>query len=132
MYGRFVFDDDVPGNTIGWHDVVAKTTNYEVKAADNNLVFTNQGAGQNIIFTLPTIAKGLRYRFFVETGYNLTIASAVPNTLVTFNDATASTIAFDQANELIGGAFEVVANADATKWLVFVYLGKETQTPTIV
>jgi len=132
MHGRFVFDDDLPGNTFGWKNVVAKTANYTVTASDKNTIFTNQGASGSVTFTLPTLAKGLKYRFFAEAAQNLIVASAVADTLVVFNDAAADSIAFQTASEIIGGGIEVIANADATKWLVFVSLGAETQTPTIV
>jgi hypothetical protein len=131
LHGRIVFDDDLPGNRFGWKDVVAKTADYTVLEADNGTIFTNQGAAGAVNFTLPTIAKGLRYRFFVEANQNLTITSVVADTLVVFNDAAADSIAYSTASEKIGGGLEVIANADATKWLVWVYLGAETQTPVI-
>ena len=131
MYNRFIFDDDLAGNMFGWRQVIAKTANYTVTAADNGTIFTNQGAAGAVNFTLPTIARGLKFRFFVEADQNLTITAAAADTLVVFNDAAADSIAFSTASEKIGGCFEVIANADATKWLVFVMLGAETQTPTI-
>jgi hypothetical protein len=131
MYHRFYFDDDLIGNSMGWRQVVAKTANYTVTAADNNTIFTNQGAAGAVTFTLPTIAKGLRYRFFGEAAQNVIVASVVTDTLVVFNDLAADSIALQTAGEIIGSGFEVIANADATKWLVFVFLGAETATPTI-
>ncbi len=131
MFGRFVFDDDLLGNQMGWRQVVAKTADYTVTASDNNTIFTNAGASGAVNFTLPTIAKGLRYRFFVEADQTLTVTSVVADTLVVFNDAAADSIAFSTSSEKIGGGIEVIANAAATKWLVFVYLGAETQTPVI-
>lgn len=132
MHGRFVFDDDLPGNTFGWKQVTAKTANYTVTASDKNTIFTNQGASGSVTFTLPTLAKGLKYRFFVEADQTVIVASAAADTLVVFNDVAADSIAFQTSSEKVGGAIEVIANADATKWLVFVHLGAETQTPTIV
>lgn len=131
MFGRFVFDDDFVGNRFGWKDVVAKTSDYTVTAADNGTLFTNGGASGAVVFTLPTIAKGLRYRFFVEADQNVTVTAGTADTLVVFNDAAADSIAFSTSSEKIGGSVEVVANAAATKWLVMVNLGAETQTPTI-
>lgn len=119
MYNRFIFDDDLVGNSAGWKQVLAKTANYTVTAADNNSIFTNQGAGGAVTFTLPTIAKGLRYRFYGEAAQNVAIVSAVADTMVVFNDAAADSINMNTANEIIGAAVEVYANADATKWLVF-------------
>lgn len=131
LFGRFIFDDDLIGNTAGWRNVVAKATSYTVLAADNNTLFTTQGAVGAVTFTLPTIAKGLRYRFFNEAAQTMTIASVVADTLVVFNDLAADSISFSTASELIGNGIEVIANADATKWLVWVNLGAETVTPTI-
>lgn len=131
MHGRFIFDDLLVGNQSGWKDVVAKTADYTVVAADNNTIFTNRGAAGAVNFTLPAIAKGLRYRFCVEADQNVTITAATADTLVVFNDAAADSIAFSTVAERIGGAFEIYANDNASKWLVFVMLGAETQTPTI-
>jgi len=131
MFGRFIFDDDLAGNRFGWRDVVAKTADYVVTAADRDTLFTTQGAAGTVNFTLPTIAKGLKYRFFSEAAGAMTVTAAAADTLVVFNNAIGNAIAFSTANEIIGGAIEVIANANATKWLVFVSLGAETQTPTI-
>jgi len=133
LAGRIWFDDDnwQSGNGGAFSTVVAKTANYTVLPADNNALFTNQGAVGAVTFTLPTIARGLRYRFFAEAGQALTVASVVADTMVVFNDAAADSISFSTAAEIIGGGMEVIANADATRWLVFVNLGAETQTPVI-
>lgn len=119
MWGRFVFDDDYAGNSSGWRDVVAKTADYTVVAGDNNRIFTNQGAAGAVVFTLPAIAKGLRFRFYAEASQNVTITAATADTMVTFNDAAADSIALSTANKIIGGGWEIYANANASKWLVF-------------
>lgn len=122
MANRFLFDDDLPGNTSGWLEVVAKAADYTVTAADNNRVFTNQGASALVTFTLPAIAKGLRYRFYSEDNDGIKITAATADTLVTHNDAAADTIAFSTTGRNIGAAFEILANADGTKWLVFPFI----------
>lgn len=131
FFGRIVFDDDYLGNSAGWRDVVAKTADYTVVAGDNNRIFTTRGAAGAVNFTLPTLAKGLRFRFFNEADQNMTVTSAAADTMVVFNDLAADSIAFSTAAEKIGGSIEVFANDNASKWLVFVNLGAETQTPTI-
>lgn len=129
---RFIFDDDFWVNSDTYLPrVVAKTADYTVLAADNNTVFTNKGAAGAVNFTLPTLARGLRYTFFVEADQNVTITSVVADTMVVFNDAAADSIAFSTSSEKIGGCIEVFANSDASKWLTKVSLGAETQTPTI-
>lgn len=131
MSGRIWFDDGWTPPDLVTALVVAKTADYTVVAADNNKTFTNKGAGGAVNFTLPALARGLRFRFFVEADQTLTITSVPSDSLVVFNDLAADTIAYSTASEKIGGGFEVIANSDATKWLVFVYLGIETQTPVI-
>lgn len=128
---QFLFDDDLVGNRHPYPRVVAKTTSYTVTAADRGTLFTNQGAAGAVTFTLPTIARGLYYSFFVEADQNVIVASAVGDIMVVFNDATADSVAFQTAGEKIGSSVTVFANADGTKWLAEVHLAAETVTPTI-
>lgn len=128
---RFIFDDDIYGNKNAYPIVEAKTADYTVVSGDRGKIFTNEGAAGAVNFTLPTIAKGFYARFFVEANQNLTVTAATGDTMVVFNDAAADSIAFSTASEKIGSAIEVHANASGTKWLVFVFLGSETATPTI-
>lgn len=133
MHGRFLFDDDLIGNRMPFVHVLAKTADYTVLVGDNNKIFTNQGATGIVIFTLPTVARGLRYRFFAEADFDMRVASAVGDIIVAFNDATADAVYFSETDsEVIGGAIEMIANADGTKWLTFLHLGFESQTVTIV
>lgn len=117
MYNRFIFDDDFPGLAQHFKRVVAKTADYTVTAADNDTVFTNQGAAGAIVFTLPTLARGLHYSFFVEADQSITVTAAAADTIVTHNDAAADSVAFSTASRKLGASLEVWANADATKWL---------------
>lgn len=112
--------------------VAAKTADYTVLASDGGGVLTTRGAGGAVNFTLPATASlpvGWTCRFFNVAGQNMTVTAAAADTMVVFNDATADSIAFSTAAELIGGGLEVVW--DGTGWLTFVNLGAETQTPTI-
>lgn len=112
---RFVFDD--LRSPIGASPVVPKTADYTVVTADNGKIFTTQGAAGAVNFTLPTLLRGYRFLFLAEADQNLTVTAAA-NTLVAFNNLTATSVAFTTAGNKIGGGFEVFANADATKWLV--------------
>ena len=115
----FLFDDSFNGFPYVLN-VVAKTANYTVTTAENGTLFTNAGAAGAVTFTLPTVAKGLRYQFFAEADQTVTVAGAT-GTLVVFNDAAANSIAFSTASEKIGGGCEVIANAAGTKWLVKIF-----------
>jgi hypothetical protein len=94
MAGRIWFDDGWTPPDLVTALVVAKTADYTVVAADNNKTFTNKGAAGAVNFTLPALARGLRFRFFVEADNTLTITSVPSDSLVVFNDAAADTIAF--------------------------------------
>lgn len=113
--------------------ITVKTgTTYSVVAADLGTIFTNRGAGGNIAYTLPatsTIAVGWHATFYAVAAGTVTVASAVGDTIVAFNDATADSIAFSTSSEIIGGSVRMVW--DGTGWLSFVSLGTETQTPVI-
>jgi hypothetical protein len=131
LFGRILFDDDFPGLAPLWKTVVAKTADYTIVAADNDKIFTNKGASAAVNFTLPALARGLHFQFCCEADQTITLTSVPSDSLVVFNDAAADTIAFSTSSEKIGGWFEVFANSDASKWLVKVSLGIETQTPVI-
>lgn len=138
MSNRFIFDDDLGGSGTGVSAVIAKTADYVVTAADNNAIFTNRGATALVNFTLPTIAKGLRFRFYCEDNDGIKITSVVADTLVTHNDDAADSVAFSTTARCIGAGFEVVANDNASKWLVFPFVwnvaddGSTTSKATIV
>jgi hypothetical protein len=116
--GRFLFDDDLNAVQIGWRHEQAKTSDYTIVAADTGKLFTNTGATGAVTFTLPTLAAGLVFDFFVVADQNVTVASAAGDDMVIFNDVAADSAAFSTAGQLIGGRLRVTSNAAATKWYV--------------
>lgn len=80
--------------------------------------------------TLPAVAdaSGCEFLIFNASDTNLTI-TAPSGTLVAFNNATATSIAFSTSGEKIGSG--VILFCDGTKYYCFVALGAETATPTI-
>lgn len=126
----FILSDDPRGLLAGASRMVAKAADYTVVADDNGTLFTTLGAAAAVNFTLPTLARGLEFEFYNEVNQNMTITAAA-GTLVAFNNAAATSIAFSTLSEKIGGKIKIRANSDATKWLAEVNLGAETQTPTI-
>jgi hypothetical protein len=118
MHPRFIFDDIPQGNTLGgYRSIEARTADTTLVEGDNNVLFTNRGAGAAVNFTLPVTAKkGLRYGFQTVADFSLTVTAGTANTLVLFNDATGSTVAYATAGDMIGGGLEVIG--DGTGWLV--------------
>ena len=94
--------------------VVAKTGDYTVTAAESGTIFTTTGATGAVTFTLPSKAAGLHYWFFNTVDQNMTVAPDAVDTMVTFNDAAADSVAVSTSSEKIGGAFHVFC--DGTKW----------------
>ena len=115
--------------------VVAKTgATYTVLDTDHGTLFTNEGNSGNINFTLPATADlptGWFVEFFSVAAGTLTVTAGTADTLVVFNDASADSIAFSTTSEIIGAHIKVVKLTTSLIG-VFVGLGAETQTPTIV
>lgn len=109
--------------------VTAKTTDYPVVAADSGKVFTTLGAGASVTFTLPAVATsaGLWFTFVNAVGQTMVI-TAPANKLVTFNNATATSLTFSTSSELIGAAVQVVC--DGAFWYAML-MTEETQTVTV-
>lgn len=119
--------------TVPLERVVAKTGNYTVLASDHGTIFTTEGAGGTVNFTLPATASlptGWSVTFLSAAAGAMTVTAGTADTMVTFNDLAADSIAFSTTAEIIGGAVKIVK---LTGSLVgaFVMLGAETQTPTI-
>jgi DNA-binding beta-propeller fold protein YncE len=112
--------------------VEAKAASYGVLVRDSGTVFTTRGATGAIVFTLPALADSpnCHYWFCAIPDETMTIASAEGNNMIASGDVAASSVAYDSANEIIGGVFYVVN--DGTQWLVFPHLKDEGQAFTIV
>ncbi len=119
MSPQFQFDDNLSGNVdFGWLNFASKTANYQVLSTDNFTYFDNAGAGAPVTFTLPAIANGYRFGFRAVAAQNLIVASTEGNNIVAFNDAQASSLAFQTGSAIIGGNLVFYSNPAATAWYV--------------
>jgi hypothetical protein len=105
--------------------VVAKAANYTVLATESGTIFTTTGATGAVTFTLPAPAAGLIYTFFNTVDQNMTVAGAVDDKIITFNDLDADSVSFSTAGNKIGACVQVVS--DGTSWLVMP-MGSGTMT----
>lgn len=96
--------------------VSAKTANYTITADETGTIFTTYGAGAAVTFTLPAVAAGLYYDIYSAANQNLVVAAPSANTMVAFNDVTASQVSLQTANQLTGGGFRLWS--DGTSWMV--------------
>jgi hypothetical protein len=92
--------------------IVKKTASYTILPYLDSpgTVFTNAGAVGAITFTLPTPSKGVFgwwYRFKGVADQNIIVTAPVASTLVTFNNAAATSLAIQTASQKIGGEIEV-------------------------
>jgi hypothetical protein len=110
--------------------VVAKTTAYTVKSSESGTFFTTTGATAAVNFTLPAIGDGPYWFMFIcGADIGMTVTSVVADTIVTFNDLAADSVAFSQASEMIGGSIEVIC--DGTTLFALARLASEAQTIVI-
>ena len=110
--------------------VLAKTASYTITSGDFGTVFTTRGATGAVTFTLPAAASkntGEWALFLNVADQNMLVAGADEG-IVTFNDLTADSVAYQTSSEKIGGAF--LAISDGTSWVV-APLAMETQTITV-
>ncbi len=118
MARGFQFDDGVWAQ-LPYKGEIAKTADYTVTTADNGMLFTTTGASGTVIFTLPALAVGLRFRFFNTVNQTLTVASAAGDDMITDGDAAADSVTLSTSSHKIGGGFDIVANNAGTAWYVF-------------
>lgn len=88
--------------------MLAKTADYTVVASDSGTIFHTTGATAAVNFTLPAISAGpFWFMFICGADQSLTVTSATADTIVTFNDLAADSVAFSTSGEKIGGTVEV-------------------------
>lgn len=118
MRGRFWFDDDFavpPGLYYPFKQQIPKTANYSVLVSDNGTIFTNAGAVGAVTFTLPAIADGLNYGFYVDADQSVTISSNEGSNVIAPGNASASNVAFTMPGRRIGGYVRIFSTPDL-KW----------------
>lgn len=87
----------------------AATASTTLAAADSGKLYTTTGASGAVVFTLPSVATagaGFNAMFYNTVGQNMTI-TAPAGTLVAFNNAAATSVAFSTAGQLIGGGMRI-------------------------
>ena len=109
---------------------VAKTAAYTVTAKESGTWFLTTGATAAVTFTLPAISDGPYIFFFVAVAdIGMTVAAGTADTLLTFNDAAADSVAFSQASEIMGGF--VIAGCDGTTVFALTPISAHSQTVTV-
>ena len=90
-------------------NVSVDTTLTQAESGSIILVVGSTGA---VNITLPAITKGKPFEFEIIncSDQNLTVTAETADTINTYNDLAADSVAFSTASEKIGGAFRVVCD----------------------
>lgn len=140
--GEFLFHWDASADTLilktsrlGEHRrkaPVAKTGDYTLLENDSGTIFTTEGAGADIEFTLPAVSLTGFHAWFFNTNATereMKVSSAAGNDIIAANDKAASSVTFTTPGEQIGQSMWMVSTG--TLWLCFMHLGLLTTTVTI-
>ena len=96
------------------YPVTTKTASYTVLLSDSGHIFTTHGATGAVVFTLPvTLKKGFYALFVNAVAQDMTITAGTEDTLITFNDAAADSVAVSTGSAEIGGAVLVFCDGNA-------------------
>ena len=95
--------------------VIAHASSATLTIGESGALITTEGSSGAVTLTLPAVASsdGVHYWFVNGEDENMIIA-APADTMVTFNDVAADSIAFSTSGEKAGGG--VFAYCDGTKW----------------
>jgi hypothetical protein len=115
------------------HRVVAKTADYQIESRKDRsgTIFTNRGAGDIVVFTLPPPGRctGWEYTFLAvsnDADADITVRTQTADTLITFNDIDADSVTASTTGQIIGAVIK--AYCDGTSWIANVVSNGTTQT----
>ena len=125
-----VDNDGILRNLIWSPRYVTKTAAYTVLAKETGTWFLTTGATAAVTFTLPAISDGSFIFFFVAVAdFGMTVTAQTADTLLTFNDAAADSVAFSTASEIMGSL--VIVGCDGTTVFAITPIASDLQTVTI-
>jgi len=113
---RAVFDDEPQMNVFGgWRDTRDITADATLVEADNNVLFTNNGATGSVTFTLPATGpkEGYRFGFYVANPNEVIIMAASGAPIIADGDATCEAVAMQPHI----GEFVEIIGISTTKYI---------------
>lgn len=111
--------------------IIVKTADYTVKSEESGTIFTTTGATAAVNFTLPAISEGpFWFEFYNGADQNMTVTAGAVDTVVTYNDLAADSIAFSTASEKIGGGVRIFSDG-TTLFGIPIFADGRYQTATI-
>lgn len=105
--------------------IAPKTADHTILTSESGFVFTNEGAGANVNFTLPAAAAGLTYEFMVHTALPFLIHADTGDTI-----RIAATVSATGGQIAVGTAGHTVRLVcmNATEWVAMSVIGTWTVT----
>lgn len=110
------------------YPVVAKTAAYTIRNEDLGTIITNRGDGDALTLTLPAtteVESGWWCEVLVIADQTVTVAAGTADTLLTFNDIAADSVAYSTAGQKIGAHAKIIFDGTA---FAFINLGTHTAT----
>lgn len=93
--------------------VTALTATATLNPGQCGLIAVTGGAAVTLTLPDPAAETGLWYLIVNQANYDLTVAAPTADTLITFNDTAADSVAFSTTNEKTGGMLFVYSNGTA-------------------
>lgn len=110
--------------------ILAKTGDYTITTDDEGALFTNRGASGAVNFTTPTAPpRGFWFEVHCVAAQNVTVTAGTADTMILFNDATADSIAWSTAGEIIGSGARFTW--DGTGWITQQYPASTSAAQTV-
>lgn len=112
-------------------NVVAKTTDYTITAAESGTFFSSEGATADIEFTLPAVSGLDGFVCWVYNAEDIEcLVTAPADSLVAFNNAAADGTSFTTASNQAGAGWMFVC--DGTLWYSCPMRGDAGATVTVI
>lgn len=107
------------------------TADTTLVASQSGSIFSNVGMTAAVNYTLPAIADGPFWFMFINgADQDMTVTAETADTMITFNDLAADSVAFSTASEQIGGAFMVICDGTSL-FAIPMGAGGHVQTLTV-
>lgn len=111
------------GGSTDTRPVEAMSASDLLTTAEGWKVFTNEGAGGQVVLTLPTAAAGVHYSFYVQAAQNLRVLAGGADT-IRINTLVSISAGYVESST-IGSTITLVA-INATEWVALSQLGTWT------
>lgn len=101
----------------------SQSSSYTVTTGNSGLTFDNIGASSQVVFTLPTASRGLRYTFIVENAVGIQIKATGTATI---RIGSSVSTAAGTATSMAVGSVLIIEAISSTEWYATSQVGTWT------